>query len=249
MKVLRLDDAPFAGRTGRGVSVAVIDSGVHAAHPHVGGVAGGVYVTPDGTLEDDFTDRLGHGTAVAAAIKEKAPGAEIWAIRVFGTRLSTTPSALIRAIEWAAGRDVTLINLSLGTAEEDHTEAMVAAVEHAAGRGALIVSPAEHDDAIWIPGSLPGVVGVELDRDCARDELRLAGDPLRLRASGYPRPIPGLSPELNLKGVSFAAANATGFLARALEAEPWPAVREALVAPSAPSLHSRASDRRRGNDV
>ena len=44
-----------------------------------------------------------------------------------------------------------------------------------------------------------------------------AAPALRFRASGYPRPIPGVSPELNLHGVSFAAANVSGFLARGLE--------------------------------
>jgi hypothetical protein len=39
---------------------------------------------------------------------------------------------------------------------------------------------------------------------------------LRLRASGYPRPIPGVPPERNLRGVSFAVANATGVIARFL---------------------------------
>jgi hypothetical protein len=39
-------------------------------------------------------------------------------------------------------------------------------------------------------------------------------------ASGFPRPIPGVPPERNLQGVSFAVANVTGFLARLLEAEP-----------------------------
>lgn len=36
------------------------------------------------------------------------------------------------------------------------------------------------------------------------------------RASGYPRPIPGVPPERNLKGISFAVANVTGVLARAM---------------------------------
>ena len=53
--------------TGRGVRIVVVDSGVHASHPHVGGVAGGVSVTAAGKLGDDYVDRLGHGTAVAAA--------------------------------------------------------------------------------------------------------------------------------------------------------------------------------------
>jgi hypothetical protein len=55
--------------------VAIIDSGVYAAHPHVGSVAGGIAIDQNGHEHDDYADRLGHGTAVAAAIREKAPDA------------------------------------------------------------------------------------------------------------------------------------------------------------------------------
>jgi len=34
------------------------------------------------------------------------------------------------------------------------------------------------------------------------------------RASGWPRPIPGVPPLRNLNGISFAVANVTGILAR-----------------------------------
>jgi hypothetical protein len=47
-------------------------------------------------------------------------------------------------------------------------------------------------------------------------------------ASGYPREIPGVPRELNLKGLSFAVANATGFAARALEARPGATLDEVL---------------------
>jgi hypothetical protein len=36
-------------------------------------------------------------------------------------------------------------------------------------------------------------------------------------ASGYPRPLPGRPVNRNLYGISFAAANLTGIIARALE--------------------------------
>jgi hypothetical protein len=43
---------------------------------------------------------------------------------------------------------------------------------------------------------------------------------LKMRASGYPRPIPGVPPERNLRGQSFAVANATGILALLIESGP-----------------------------
>src|SRR6478752_1228633 len=106
--------------TGRGVRIAVVDSGVHAAHPHVGSVAGGVGIDDDGRVYDDYVDRLGHGTAVAAAIREKAPDAEIYAVKVFDRSLSTRISALVAAIDWSAANGMHLVNLSLGTARMEH---------------------------------------------------------------------------------------------------------------------------------
>ena len=76
-------------RTGRGVRVAVIDSGVNATHPHVGEVAGGIAIDEQGVERADYLDRLGHGTAVTAAIREKAPDAELFAVKVFDRSLST----------------------------------------------------------------------------------------------------------------------------------------------------------------
>ena len=81
----------------RPVRVAVIDSGVHAAHPHVQGVSGGVGIDSTGRAHDDYVDRLGHGTAVTAVIREKAPSAEILAVKVFDRELAATGMALVAA--------------------------------------------------------------------------------------------------------------------------------------------------------
>ena len=137
--------------------VAVVDSGVHAAHPHVGAISGGVAVREDGSLEDDFVDRLGHGTAVAAAIREKAPSAEILAVKVFWRNLSTDVASLVRAIEIAAERGAALINLSLGTSQPGHRDALREAVGRAQLHGAIVVSALESNGVEWLPGGLPGV--------------------------------------------------------------------------------------------
>ena len=120
---------------GRGVSIAVIDSGVNPDHPHVGRVAGGVRIDLTGEVSGDYVDRIGHGTAVFAAIQEKAPGAELYAVRVFEDRLRTSVRALVAAIDWAAERRVRVVNLSLGTVREEHAEMLGAAVERAGGGG------------------------------------------------------------------------------------------------------------------
>jgi len=210
---------PFAGRTGRGVRIAVVDSGVTAGHPHVGAVQESVRVDAE-TGGTDALDRLGHGTAVAAAIREKAPASDLVSVKVFDRSLTTSADALARAITWATDHGAQLINLSLGTATPERAGLLRAAVDHAVSCGSIVVSARESDGVEWLPGSLSGVAGVLADRECEREELSFeldASGGATFRASAYPRPIPGVPRERNLSGVSFAVANVTGFLARLLE--------------------------------
>ncbi len=186
------------------MKIAVIDSGIHAGHPHVGAVAGAIHFMADGA-GDDPVDRLGHGTAVAAAIREKAPDAEIFSVKVFNGRLSAGIGALLRGLEWCRDHQMELINLSLGTANEEHRAPLAAALED----NGLVVSAAG-----MLPGSLAGALAVETDETCPRERFRYR-DGVFL-ASPYPRPIPGVPRERNLHGVSFAVANMTGFAAAAL---------------------------------
>jgi len=220
MTRISLSLSSLAGRTGRGVRIAVIDSGVHRAHPHVGRIVGAAAFDDDGRLVGDGVDRLGHGTAVTAAIHEKAPEADLLAVKVFDRSLASTGRALEAAIGWAATNRVTLLNLSLGTTNLNHRPALERAVRRAADAGTIIIAAAPDAGHDWWPGGLSGVVSVALDWECARDACHVSvtddGD-VRVRASGYPRPIPGVSPERNLKGQSFAVANATGLVALAIE--------------------------------
>ena len=199
------------------VRIAVIDSGVHAQHPHVNGVAGGVAIMPDGREESDYIDRLGHGTAVTAAIREKAPDAEIYAVKVFHDTLATRIESLVHALDWSALNGINFINLSLGTDNPRHEGVLRAAVDRLVGQGIKLIAAYEDSGVRWLPGSITGVVPVVLDWDCPRDEYRtsLLPDGRALyHASGFPRPIPGVAPERNLKGISFAVANVTGLIAK-----------------------------------
>lgn len=213
-----LATAGFTGVTGAGVRVAIIDSGVHPGHPHVGEVASGVSFDGTGARGDDTVDRLGHGTAVAAAIREKAPAAILMPVKVFDRELRATADALVAAIDWAVEAGVDVVNLSLGTANPAHQRRLGEALVRAARSGVCLVAAAEQEATRWLPGSLPLAVGVTLDWECARDAAMVevtqegAVRRIRMRASGYPRPIPGVPPERNLKGLSFAVANASGLL-------------------------------------
>jgi hypothetical protein len=184
--------------TGRDVRIAVIDSGVHAEHPHVNGVAGGISF-----VGGDFVDRLGHGTCVTAVIKEKAPDAEVYAVKVFDRRLEAPFKVLLAALNWAVDQKVHLINLSLGVNQPEHEKTLA---EFAAGYpNTLIVCP----------HVLAGVLSVAADPACPRDRYHFRDG--IFYASPYPRPIPGVPPEKNLLGLSFAVANMTGFAARVVE--------------------------------
>ena len=215
-----VESEPLLPLRGRGVSVAVVDSGVNPDHPHIAAVSGGVRITLSGDVADDYVDRLGHGTAVFAAIQEKAPAADIHAVRVFGDRLRTSARALVAAIDWAAERKKRVVNLSLGTLREEHAGALAGAVGRLAGAGGVVVAAADIDGQRWWPGSLPSAVGVVMNADCPRGcvEVREGAEGKSvIAASPYPRPIPGVPPEMNLNGISFAVANVAGILARVLE--------------------------------
>lgn len=201
--------------------MAVVDSGIHPANPHIGqSRVAGVRILPNGDADADFTDRIGHGTAVAAAILEKAPHVDLVAVRVFDRTLATSAEVLARGISWAADHGARLINLSLGTSNPARGALLGAAVDEAVAAGAIVVSAFESGGITWLPGSMPNAVGVTLDPSCDRHVLVVLADEtrgsVRCGASPYPRPIDGVPVERNLSGISFAVANVTGFLARLL---------------------------------
>ena len=113
----------FPQWTGRGVKVAVVDSGVAGDHPDLH-VAGGHNALDDEAADDWRRDVNGHGTHVAGIVASLnaqlgllggAPGVELLCAKVLPRgRLSD----LIEAIEWCVQRGVDIINLSLGSPRE-----------------------------------------------------------------------------------------------------------------------------------
>ncbi|OYX62447.1 MAG: hypothetical protein B7Y89_09520 [Novosphingobium sp. 32-60-15] len=197
--------------------IAVIDSGVHPAHPHIAAdwLLPGLSLLADGTVlhgEDEALDRLGHGTAVTAAIQEQAPDALILPIRVFREGLRASARALAGAIRCAIEARVDLINLSLGTPNAAHADVFAALADEAVAARALIVAAREAEGAPCWPGCLPQVLGVGLDWDVPRGAPGLGADGV-VYAAGYPRPIPGVPQQRNLYGISFAVAQVTGWVA------------------------------------
>ncbi|QGP78845.1 subtilisin-like serine protease QhpE [Sphingobium sp. CAP-1] len=197
------------------VRIAIIDSGVHPDHPHIDAarLLPGIAIAGDGAIsESDTIDRLGHGTAVTAAIQEQAADALCLPIRVFHDALRTTARALVSAIDRAVVAQVDLINLSLGTVNPAHREAFAGAVDRALAAGILIVAAREVEGTPCYPGSLGQVLGVSLDWNCPRNAYAVRDG--RIYASGHPRPIPGVPLQRNLYGVSFAVANMSGIVSQ-----------------------------------
>jgi len=106
---------------GEGVRVAVIDSGIDAGHPRLGGaVRRAVHVgrAADGRLavtEDDAGDVSGHGTACAGIIHSVAPACELTSVRVLGAGLTGEGDALLAGLRWAVQERHDVVNLSLST--------------------------------------------------------------------------------------------------------------------------------------
>jgi subtilisin family serine protease len=211
---------PFPLRSGRGVRIAVIDSGVNERHPHIVSLAGGLSIRPGGQIEEGaYTDVLGHGTAVMAAIQDKAPQAQYFAVQVFHSSLRTSAECLVTAIEWAIEQRMDVVNLSLGTRNPDHRARFEAVIAKASKNAVVLVAAGEAEGQPCLPGSLAGVFGVGLDWETPGNLYRPeeTGGGVVYFTSGYPRSLPGVPRERNLHGISFAVANMTGFIARACE--------------------------------
>jgi subtilisin family serine protease len=193
----------------RAMRIGVLDSGVCRTHQHVGRIVAGITIGSDGPLPG-YEDTLGHGTAVASVIHHLNPEADLVAVKIFDGKLATSLPVVIRAIDWCLEHDIQVINLSLGTLNPEYRSAFENAVARSQAAGAVIVSALEVDGKAALPGSLPGVIGVvagENDESCERFGKTV------YTAPPFPRDIPGVPRERNLKGVSFAVARVSARIA------------------------------------
>lgn len=203
---------------GRGVRVALIDSGINAEHSHVKSIAGGIsfFLADDGTVHEsqDYADELGHGTALAGILRAKVPHAELHAVKIFSDRLGSPIAVLEAGLRWAIDQRIKIINLSLGTNRPEHRERLAALVENACTERLILVASSPPGLTDMFPAALPGVIGVAGDDQCGWEEyLHVPNDPIPFRAHPQPRPLPGLSQERNFRGHSFASAHVSALIA------------------------------------
>jgi subtilisin family serine protease len=114
--------------TGQGVRVAVIDSGIEADHPAIGGrVRGSIVVDYDASTKEQYRisqdaeqrDMFGHGTACAGIIHSLAPEAELYSIRVLGNDLKGKAMQFVGGIRWAIDNGIQVANMSLSTSRQE----------------------------------------------------------------------------------------------------------------------------------
>ncbi len=160
----------WAAQQGKGVKVAVLDTGVDGSHSDLAGV-----VLPGSDLVsggNGTSDPHGHGTHVAGVIAAVAnngigvaglaQGARILPVRVLGADGTGTDADVARGIVWAVAAGAQVINMSVGS--PDYSAAEDAAVAYAIQQGVVVVSAAgnlrkQGNPAVY-PAAFPSVIGV-----------------------------------------------------------------------------------------
>lgn len=213
----------FAGSTGRGVTVAIIDSGVEADHPLLAGAvdeeAGAALAAgPDGRVdlvEGPHRDVYGHGTAVAGIIHALAPEARLVSIRVLDESLRGRAAVFHAGLAWAIDRGFDVINLSLGAGRRDWALAFHELCDRGYFANSFIVTAAANQAQEAFPSLFASVASVAANA---------ATDPLRFHVNPEP-PTEFLARGLNVEvpwrggttavttGNSFAAPHISGFAA------------------------------------
>ncbi|MNC20956.1 Intracellular serine protease [compost metagenome] len=216
---------------GKGIMVAILDTGCEVAHPDLSGrIAGGRNFTDDdGGDPDVFVDYNGHGTHVAgtiAAIRNNsgvvgvAPEANLLILKVLNKEGSGQYEWIIAGIQYAVEQKVDIISMSLGGPED--VPEMHEAIKRAVAANILVICAAGNEgdgdfatDEFGYPGAYNEVISVgavDLDRNSA--EFTNSNDEVDLVAPGAEI----MSTYLNrgyatLSGTSMATPHVSGALA------------------------------------
>jgi subtilisin family serine protease len=204
-----------AGVTGKGVTVAVLDTGIDATHPDL---RGKVVASQDFSGSGDTVDRFGHGTHVAATIagtgaasggarKGVAYGARLLIGKVLGDDGTGDESWIIAGMEWAAPK-AKIISMSLGSdGPDDGTDPMSAEVD--------LLSKQDHTLFVVAAGNSgpgdatvdsPGSASTALTVGAVDGKNRLADFSSRGPLLGSQ----AIKPEVDAPGVDIVEARAAG---------------------------------------
>jgi subtilisin family serine protease len=157
----------WGGSTGRGVKVAIIDSGVDADHPRVGGIAGSVAIEVDEAsdtgykvIEGKHEDFVGHGTACAAIIRMLAPEAELYSVRVLGPNLRGRGALFLAGIQWALDEGIQVANMSLSSSSDRWFAPLHEIADEAYFRNTVLVCAANNVPGPTYPSQYASVLSV-----------------------------------------------------------------------------------------
>jgi subtilisin family serine protease len=153
------------GSTGAGVRVCILDSGIERGHDLVGPVDGAVAVSigEDGEPvvdEDGEGDLCGHGTACAGIVRELAPDARLFSVRVLGAGFTGTGDALLAGLRWAVDQGYDLINMSLSTTKRNFAEILHELADRAYFRRTVVIASAHNMPVQSYPWRFSSVISV-----------------------------------------------------------------------------------------
>jgi len=220
--------AAFGDRTGAGVKVAVIDSGVEADHPAVGRIDGAMAIAlaADGSgltyTSGPHDDLYGHGTACAGIIRRTAPDCELSSVRVLGERFSGSGDVLLEGIRWAVRRRFDVVNLSLSTSRDRFVEELRRLADEAYFQRTVIVASAHNTHVESFPWRFSSVISVGSHQEDDPDlHLYNPTPPVEFFAPGQRIPVAWLGgTSIRSSGNSFATPFIAGLCARILSSHP-----------------------------
>jgi subtilisin family serine protease len=220
-------DWAFGNGTGRAVTVGVIDSGMEADHPALGGrvvesVAVEIVDGETNVVKDEAGDLFGHGTACGGIIVGLAPEVELVSIRVLGENLKGKGVAFLAGLDWAIERGLEVVNLSLSSKSEALFADFHQVVDEAYFRGMKLVSAANNVQVASYPSLFSSVFSVAAHSQ--PDPWRWyynPSPPVEFGAWGVDVPIAWNDGGSTVAtGNSFAAPHIAGLVARLCSAHP-----------------------------
>jgi subtilisin family serine protease len=223
----QIDDS-WKNRTGKGVSVAIIDSGIDTEHPDLRGkVIESVEAHRDNkriVFENSASgDSAGHGTACAGITAKIAPDAELYSIKVLGAGGLGDGQAFLAGLEYAIKRRFRVINLSLGTTKPQFFAPLHDLLDRAYQSGCIVVAAANNLPQPSFPSVFSSSL-ISVIKSAETDPFNFGfhyGEVIELTAPGVNVRTAWVGGGYrNLTGNSFACPHIVGIIALLLEAHP-----------------------------